>query len=465
MPSCSFLFGYNTDRMLFQANEACKVLRSFVKQVRECQANTKDGLCVVINSIVTHTARKQFARALQFEDGAAPDIPFCDDEQPRLLYLHIPFCEELCPYCSFHRVRLNEALARKYHGALRLEMALYRQRGYRFSGIYVGGGTPTVVIDELAETLALARELFPVKSLSVETNPNHLTDDNIAVLRQAGVNRLSVGIQTFNDDLLKKIARYDKYGSGADIAARLTATRGKFDTLNADMIFNFPEQTRELLEADLAVLLDLKMPQITYYPLMVSTLTRRLMAEKLGEVDFRREKTFFNLILRRLEAAYDSSSAWCFARKQAGQQLIDEYVVDFDEYAGLGSGAIGYVNGVCYANTFDIGRYIEELARRRLPVSAARRFSAPDRMRYDFLMKLFSTRMNVGDIERKYDGKFLKSLWKEMAAFTLAGSFRYFPPDLHLTPRGRYLWVIMMREFFIAVNNFRDFCRKEAGVT
>jgi coproporphyrinogen III oxidase-like Fe-S oxidoreductase len=139
--------------------------------------------------------------------------------------------------------------------------------------------------------------------------------------------------------------------------------------------------------------------------------------------------------------------------------------VDFDEIAGLGSGAIGYVNGVCYANTFDIGRYIEELAYRRLPVSAVRRFSAPDRMRYDFLMKLFSTRMNVGDIEKKYNGKFLKSLWKEMAAFTLAGSFRYFPPYLHLTPRGRYLWVIMMREFFIAVNNFRDFCRKEAGVT
>ena len=418
----------------------------------------------MINQIVTNTVRKQFALALNFKEGQTPEMPACADEKQRLLYIHIPFCEELCPYCSFHRIRLNETLARKYHAALRLEMALYRQKGCRFSGIYVGGGTPTVLIDELAETLHLAGELFPITSISVETNPNHLTDGNINILKQAGVNRLSVGVQTFNDDLLKKIARYDKYGSGEDIAGRLKNTLGKFDTLNADMIFNFPEQTAGMLEADLAVLLKLPMQQITFYPLMVSTLTQRLMQETLGDVNFRREKSFFNLILRRLEADYDSSSAWCFSRKKAARTLIDEYVVDFDEYAGLGSGAIGYLNGVCYANTFDIERYIADLMKGSLPLQAARKFNVQDQMRYDFLMKLFSTRMNVNDMEKKYGGKYLITLWKEMAAFTLAGSFRYFSPNLHLTPRGRYLWVIMMREFFIAVNNFRDYCRKQAGL-
>ena len=418
----------------------------------------------MINQIVTRTVRKQFALALNFEDGIEPVLPPCNDEKQRLLYVHIPFCEELCPYCSFHRIRLDESLAKNYHVALRREMALYRQRGYRFSGIYVGGGTPTVLIDELSETLRLAREMFPITSISVETNPNHLTETNIAVLKQAGVNRLSVGVQTFNNDLLKKIARYDKYGSGEDIAGRLAATMGKFDTLNADMIFNFPEQTDEMLDADLAILTKLKMQQVTFYPLMVSTLTQRLMQETLGEVNFRREQSYFNLILRRLEKDYDSSSAWCFSRKNATRSLIDEYVVDFDEYAGLGSGAIGYLGGVCYANTFDIERYIDELMRSNLPLGAARKFSAPDQMRYDFLMKLFATRLNVSDLEKKYNGKFFRTLWKEMAAFTLAGSFRYFSPYLHLTPRGRYLWVIMMREFFIAVNNFRDFCRKQAGL-
>ncbi len=410
-------------------------------------------------------AKRQFARALNFEDGVIPDLAPCDDATRRLLYIHIPFCEELCPYCSFHRIRLDEPLTKKYHIALRREMALYRQRGYRFSGMYVGGGTPTVLIDELAQTLQMAREMFPITSISVETNPNHLTSANISILQQAGVNRLSVGVQTFNNDLLKKIARYDKYGAGEDIAGRLSETMGKFDTLNADMIFNFPDQTKEMLEADLAVLLKINMQQVTFYPLMVSTLTQRLMQETLGDVNFNREKSLFNLILRRLEAQYDSSSAWCFSRKKTEKSLIDEYVVDFDEYAGLGSGAIGYLNGVCYANTFDIEKYIGDLERGNLPLQAARKFDVPDQMRYDFLMKLFSTKMNVNDLEKKYAGKFFKTLWKEMAAFTLAGSFRYFSPNLHLTPRGRYLWVIMMREFFIAVNNFRDFCRKRAGLT
>lgn len=418
----------------------------------------------MINQIVTHMARRQFARALNFEDGVIPDLVPCDDATQRLLYIHIPFCEELCPYCSFHRIRLDEPLTKKYHIALRREMAFYRQRGYHFSGIYVGGGTPTVLIDELAQTLQMAREIFPITSISVETNPNHLTAANIIILQQAGVNRLSVGVQTFNNDLLKKIARYDKYGAGDDIAGRLSETMGKFDTVNADMIFNFPDQTKEMLEADLAVLLKINMQQVTFYPLMVSTLTQRLMQETLGEVNFNREKSLFNLILRRLEAQYDSSSAWCFSRKKTEKSLIDEYVVDFDEYAGLGSGAIGYLNGVCYANTFNIEQYIADLTRGNLPLQAARKFNAGDQMRYDFLMKLFSTRMNVNDLEKKYAGKFFKTLWKEMAAFTLAGSFRYFSPNLHLTPHGRYLWVIMMREFFIAVNNFRDFCRKRAGI-
>ena len=144
--------------------------------------------------------------------------------------------------------------------------------------------------------------------------------------------------------------------------------------------------------------------------------------------------------------------------------MIDEYVVDFDEYAGLGSGAIGYLDGVCYANTFDIARYIAELEKGNLPLQAARKFALPDQMRYDFLMKLFSTHLNVNELEKKYAGRFFKTLWKETAAFTLAGSFRYFTPNLYLTPFGRYYWVIMMREFFIAVNNFRDFCRKQAGL-
>lgn len=415
----------------------------------------------MITQIVTTIAKREFARALKFEGGNLPELPDCADEKLRLLYMHIPFCEELCPYCSFHRIAFTESLARKYFKALRREINLYREKGYKFKGIYVGGGTPTVLIDELADTLHLARECFPIREISVETNPNHLTSKNIEILQRSGVNRLSVGVQTFNDDLLKKIGRYEKYGSSESIAARLKNTQGSFDTLNADMIFNFPTQTPEILDADLAALLSLNMDQITFYPLMVSIVTQELMEKTIGEVDFKGEQKLYKLIVRRLEKKYNFSSAWCFSRKKA---LIDEYVVDYDEYAGLGSGAIGYLQGVCYSNTFDITKYIAVLEQGKLPLQASRRFDLRDQMSYDFLMKLFSTKLDIAALEEKYDGKFLKTLWKEIALLEIVRALRYFPPNLYLTPRGRYLWVIMMREFFIAVNNFRDYCRMQAGV-
>jgi menaquinone C8-methyltransferase len=415
----------------------------------------------LINQIVTTITQREFARSLKFEEGSLPELPSCNDEKKRLLYLHIPFCEELCPYCSFHRVIFTEPLTRRYFKALHREIKIYHEKGYKFEGIYVGGGTPTVLIDELAETLNLARELFPIKDISVETNPNHLTPGNIEVLQKSAVKRLSVGVQTFNDDLLKKIGRYEKYGSGKVIAERLKNTQGSFETLNADMIFNFPGQTPELLDEDLSVLLNLNMEQITFYPLMISSLTQEIMEKTMGGVDFRGEQKLYELIVRRLEKYYDFSSAWCFSRKES---LIDEYVVDFEEYAGLGSGAIGYLHGTCYSNTFDIERYIATLTSGNLPLQASRTFDLHDQMSYDFLMKLFSTKLDIAALQKKYDGRFLKTMWKEIAAFEIARAFRYFPPYLHLTPRGRYLWVIMMREFFIAVNNFRAYCRKQANI-
>ena len=215
------------------------------------------------------------------------------------------------------------------------------------------------------------------------------------------------------------------------------------------------------LDADLDIILDLKADQVTFYPLMVSNITRELMAQTMGEVDFKNEYKLYKLIARRLETDYNYSSAWCFSRKESP---IDEYVVDYDEYAGLGSGAIGYLKGVCYANTFDIEKYIEMLEKGHSPLMAARRFELADQMRYDFMMKFFSTKLDVAALEEKYEGKFAKTLWKEMAAFQIVRAFHYFPPYLKLTPWGRYLWVIMMREFFIAVNNFRDYCRNEAGI-
>ncbi|HPX56373.1 MAG TPA: coproporphyrinogen III oxidase family protein [Syntrophales bacterium] len=415
----------------------------------------------MIHRVIGYRARQEFAAAMRFDEKEHPRIPPAGTAPPpRLLYLHVPFCERLCPYCSFNRVVFEEDLCRRYFDALRKEIRLYRELGYTFGGIYVGGGTPTVLIEELAETLAVARDCFPIREISVETNPNHLTEKKLLRLRDSHVNRLSVGVQSFDDGLLKRMDRYEKYGSGETIARRLKELRGVFDTLNADMIFNFPSQDLDMLKRDLDILTDIEAEQVTFYPLMISDMTRRKVVDALGNVNGGNEKRFYREIVRRLVPAYRFSSAWCFSRKGT---MIDEYIVDYDEYAGLGSGSIGYLNGICYANTFHIPAYIDQVNRGRLPLMATRTFSLRDRVRYDFLMRLFGGSLNLKGLEEKYPGRLYRVLWLDLALFSLIGAIRYTGEDYRLTDQGRYAWVIMMREFFTAVNNFRDFCRGGLG--
>jgi coproporphyrinogen III oxidase-like Fe-S oxidoreductase len=414
----------------------------------------------LIDKLITKTAKSEFSRVLQFDERENPILPRDNENNARLLYLHVPFCESLCPYCSFNRVLFKETLCREYFKALRKEITLYRDRGYSFNAIYVGGGTPTVLIDELEETLLLARGYFRIREISVETNPNHLTERNITILKRVGTTRLSVGIQSFDDDLLKAIGRYDSYGSGKIISERLTNTLGRFDTLNADMIFNFPIQTIDSISKDLDILIRTGVDQITYYPLMVSDFTRRTMDKTMGQVDYGKEKRFYRLISRHLSPDYRFTSAWCFSKKAALASLADEYIVDYNEYAGLGSGSIGYINGRCYANTFDIRQYIDIIDREEVPLMASRDFSLSNQIRYDFLMKLFGLRLEIVPLHKKYGRNILPYLWREISAFMMAGGLRYHHGCFYLTDRGRYYWIIMMREFFTAVDNFRDFCMR-----
>lgn len=413
---------------------------------------------MLVERFITQYARKKNAAYLQFFSASSLSIPPREGDTPSLLYVHVPFCEELCPYCSFNRVPFKEDLARDYFHALRQEISLYKRRGYAFKALYVGGGTPTVLIDELQATLELIRETFDVSEISVETNPNHLTDSTIGVLKNAGVNRLSVGVQSFDDGVLKIVERYHKYGSGQEISERLKLTKGIFDTLNVDMMFNFPSQSLAILEEDLSTLIELEVDQITYYPLMVASSTREVISKKLGAVDYKREKEFYGKITEMLSSRYRPSTAWCFSRSDA---MIDEYVVNFDEYAGLGSGSIGYLGGSAYANTFDITEYIRMVNKGTFPIAARRDFTFKERARYDFLMKLFGLKLDLRQLSAKIGKDIRRYLWPEILFFSFTGGLRRQGSTLLLTPKGQYYWVIMMREFFIGVNNFRDYCRKE----
>ncbi len=421
----------------------------------------------MIGEIVTKMARREIGRSMVFQEKGGPELP-SHLEGNNLLYLHVPFCEELCPYCSFNRTLYKEDVCRRYFRALRAEVLLYKQRNYNFTGVYIGGGTPTILIDELEETIALLRATFPVREISVETNPNHLSPKYLEPLRRAGVGRLSVGVQSFDDGLLRAMDRLHKYGNGEEISQRLKASKGLFPTLNADMIFNFPTQTEKTLESDLETITDIGLDQVTFYPLMVSESTRTLVQKTLGEVDFKKEEQFYKKITARLLPTYRFSSVWCFS-KQASMPdsipdpIIDEYIVNYSNYAGLGSGSIGYIDGICYANTFDIEEYIRRVESGEIPVMASRKFGIKEQVRYEFLMSIFGMGLELKSMREKFGREFDSHIWQIILPFYVAGALQYNSGNFYPTARGCYLAVVMMREFFTAVNNFRDFCRRNGN--
>ena len=372
--------------------------------------------------------------------------------------MHVPFCEQLCPYCSFNRFPFREDAARAYFASLRKEMRLVAELGYTFSSMYIGGGTPTVMIDELTKTIDLARELFSVTEVSCETNPNHLTPQ-IADELEGRVQRLSVGIQSFDDGLLQQMQRYDKYGSGDDILGHIESVAGRFPTLNADMIFNFPSQTKEILQQDIQKIIGSGVNQTTYYALMTSPAVARSMKNTVGKVDYTREAEYYQILSEGLSKEFRPVSAWCFSR-QSGD-MIDEYIVDFEEYVGVGSGAFSHLDSALYVNTFSLREYDHLISGGQMSVSQIRKFNKHEQMRYRLMMELFGLRLDKQRFKESFGKSVERSLWMETLFMKLAGAFERSDPNcITLTPKGRYLLVVMMREFFSNLNDVRDQARE-----
>jgi len=411
---------------------------------------------MIVEKALTTFLKWKYSHSLQLNDFRAVEPPRPRSNTEYLLYVHIPYCEELCPYCSFNRFPLDREAAKKYFQALSREIEMYRDLGFDCAAVYVGGGTPTVLPEEMARLLQDMRGMFGVREISLETNPHHLKDDIMDIMKDAGVNRLSVGVQSFDDGLLRQMERFHKYGSGEEIKDRLAHYMGFFDTLNVDMIFNFPTQTMTMLEKDLNVIEEIGADQVTFYPLMVSDVTRTELARRFGPISYEQEKRFYLRIAEALADNYSCGTAWCFSRKKS---MIDEYIVDYDEYIGVGSGSFGYVGGACYANTFSVPDYVRLVHEDTLPILAKRAFSETEQIQYYFMMKLFGVSLDVKKAEEKFSGRFVRTLWKELPVFRIMRALTNDRGVLRLTRGGQYLWVIMMREFFTSVNNFRDICR------
>ena len=412
--------------------------------------------------------------------------------QSYMLYAHIPFCERLCPYCSFNRYLFEPTRVISYFADLRREMGILADLGYDFQALYIGGGTPTVLPDELFATIDEALDLFSISEVSCETNPNHLTTEIIAGL-EGRVQRLSCGVQSFDDGLLRQMERYEKYGSGLEILKRVQDVHQYFDSFNIDMIFNFPSQTEEILINDLAGVLESGANQVTFYPLMASPAVAATLAKSVGKVDYAREQRFYEIICEALTGgqnpAFGFSSAWTFNRlaepagglgnstcglveptegqtPQIKAPMIDEYIIDYEEYPAIGSGGLSYLNGSLYVNTFSLNEYHAALSADQMSVSGRTDFSTHDRMRYRFMMQLFGLSLDKDQWRQDFGCNVAQGIPAEYLFFKAIKAIEY--EDKHVlkvNAKGRYLMVALMREFFIGVNGVRDQARAALAAT
>lgn len=277
-----------------------------------------------------------------------------NNKRPEALYIHTPFCEHICYYCDYTRILLSGQNVDLYLTALENELTSYQVGNV--STIYIGGGTPSA-LDEVAFK-RLFQMVDPyrkgVKEFTVEVNVENLTENKLLIMKNHGVNRLSIGVQSLHDETLKKAGRYHTAGEAIKMI-NLAKSLG-FNNISVDLIYGLPNQTLEELSEDIDLYLALDLPHIATYALSVAphTMFKNLLVE---EVSDEMSRMMFDLILNKLRAhGYRRYEVSTFAKQGYECQHNLTYWND-EEYYGIGLGAGGYVNGVRYLNTKNLSSY------------------------------------------------------------------------------------------------------------
>lgn len=225
------------------------------------------------------------------------------------IYLHIPFCKQACHYCSFHfatSLRYKEALTRALHEELTLQKDYLQGRSIRT--IYFGGGTPSLLeVEEVASLLRHIEALFPcqqVEEVTLEANPEDLSPEKLAGLRAAGVTRLSIGIQSLNDGVLRQMNRAHHAAQALEVLRRLPEVG--FDSYSVDLIYALPQRAPAGWQADLQQLLSFQPPHLSAYNLAVEPGTvwgRQKAAGSFREMEEEEAIAEYELLTASMEAA------------------------------------------------------------------------------------------------------------------------------------------------------------------
>ena len=302
------------------------------------------------------------------------------------LYIHIPFCRQKCFYCDFPSFAGREKKIDRYLQALEQEFALLRQRVHskdnardterKFAPrtIYIGGGTPTALsAHQMKKLLKIVQKdvvVAEVEEFTVEMNPGTVDREKLWLLQQAGVNRLSVGVQSFDDNCLKKIGRIHTAQEAVD-TIELAHNLG-FDNISLDLIYGLPQQDIEILTKSVERALTLPVQHISIYGLQLEEGTAFHRMEALGKLQLPADalvEAMHDYIVEKLpEAGYQRYEISNYALPGYESKHNLSYWQDVD-YLGLGSGAHSYWQGTRYENPRSIDDYISALEAGRLPAT------------------------------------------------------------------------------------------------
>ena len=280
------------------------------------------------------------------------------------VYVHIPFCVQKCPYCDFVTDPLQPTPKRRYLDALEREIRSSPWAGSRVATLFLGGGTPSDLdLAELGRLFAAIRSSFDLSKLdeaTIECNPGTLTENQADALLQFGFNRISLGVQSFQDRLLKLLGRAHT-AAEAKRALRFIRDSG-FSRLNVDLIFALPAQALTEWESDVAEALDFDPGHISLYHLTFEKGTEFFTRMKSGELippDSRVAAEMFESAIRRIESCgYRQYEISNFARP-GHECLHNQRYWQNRPTLGVGVSAASYIEGVRWANTRQIATYSE----------------------------------------------------------------------------------------------------------
>jgi len=293
----------------------------------------------------------------------------------RALYIHIPFCRSKCPYCSFYSIADGEGLTASYVEALLKQI---ENLSDRFSTIYIGGGTPTVLsLGQLKKLLgSLKKYVGRSVEFTVEANPESLTADKIKLFLDSGVNRISIGVQSLSDGRLAQLGRI--HDSKTAVNAVMLSRKNGFRNINIDLIAGLLEDHPDSMKAEVEEAAGLPVTHISFYILSYEKGTPFYMKLKRGEIKPAADEIVSYIYTEVADflgsrgfGHYEVSN---FAKKGFESRHNLNYWAN-GPYTGLGSSACSYAGGVRSGNIADIGRYIADINTGKSPVSFREKLS------------------------------------------------------------------------------------------